>query len=89
MLPNMRLPRVNTRLTTITVSRKKMRLRNEVIIRQRLRNCLSFFIFACNCSARGTSNVKSDSGLVEGCKEGGRRWETRIRIQRNNSLICS
>lgn len=69
MLPNIRLPRVRTRLTTMTVKRKNIRLRNEVTIRQRFRNCLSFFILICSCSALGRSRVKSDSGLVEGCKE--------------------
>lgn len=67
MLPNMRLPRVNTRLTTMTVNRKNIRLRKEVTIRQRFLNCLSFFILYCSCSARGRSSVKSDSGRVEGC----------------------
>lgn len=73
MLPNMRLPLVSTRLTTMTVSRKNSRLRKDVMMRHRFLNFLSRFIFICSCSARGRSSVKSDSGLVEGCGREARR----------------
>uniref|UniRef100_A0A1A9V2H9 Uncharacterized protein n=1 Tax=Glossina austeni TaxID=7395 RepID=A0A1A9V2H9_GLOAU len=60
MLPNIRLPRVSTKLTTITVNKKNIKLKNVVIKRHLWRNFFSFSIFMRNCSARGKSKRKSE-----------------------------
>lgn len=66
MLPNMRFPRLNIKLNITTVNKKNTKLKNANIKRQRQRNFFSCCILMRNCSARGTSKVKSVSGRVDG-----------------------
>lgn len=66
--PNIRLPLVNNKLTAITDNKKNTRHMKEVNKRHRQRHFLSSFIFFRNNSERGTSKVKSASGLPPGYK---------------------
>lgn len=68
MLPNIRLPLVSIRLTAITESRKKTKPRNDVSTRHRNLHFLSSRRRFDSSSERGTSSVKSASGLPPGWK---------------------
>lgn len=67
MDPNIRFPLLNIKLNSTTVNKKNNKLKIAQNKRQRHRNFFSCCILTRNCSARGTSNVKSVSGRVDGC----------------------
>ena len=67
--PNIRCPLVNIRLTAITDRMKKTKPKNEVSSLQRHLHFLSAFMRFDSNSERGTSRVKSASGLPPGWKQ--------------------
>lgn len=78
----MRFPLVNIRLTSITDNKKKTNPKNDVSNRHLHLHFLSFFIRLDNSSDRGTSNVKSASGLPPGCNK-------KIYINSGFQSLCS
>lgn len=87
--PNIRLPLLSIKLNNTTVNKKKAKLKMAQKKRHRHRNFFSCCIFIRNCSARGTSNVKSVSGRVDGCevKQKKRQLNAFIRVRKKNLNI--